>query len=127
MHHSCPLMQAKKLLLKHFISSDLARAWYQWRLSHFGRNHVQVLQQKNSQSIHCSHVCNARSTDYIRRLGPMILSGIFLHFYPTASFKNDPIVSTQPKVDYLWRIVLMLGVLEFFMLWSSIVLIVLSI
>ena len=57
----------------------------------------------------------------------MILSGIFLHFYPTASFKNDPIVSTQPEVDYLWRIVLMLGVLEFFMLWLSIVLIVLSI
>ncbi|KAK7854897.1 putative inorganic phosphate transporter 1-3 [Quercus suber] len=60
-------------------------------------------------------------------LVPMMLSGIFLHFYPTASFKDDPIVSTQPEADYLWRIVIMLGVLAFFMLWDSIILIVLSI
>ena len=42
-------------------------------------------------------------------LVPMILSGIFLHFFPAASFKDDPVFSTQPEVDYLWRIVLMLG------------------
>ncbi|KAK7855742.1 putative inorganic phosphate transporter 1-3 [Quercus suber] len=33
------------------------------------------------------------------RLVPMMLSGIFLHFYPTASFKDDLVVSTQPEVD----------------------------
>ncbi|KAK7855744.1 putative inorganic phosphate transporter 1-3, partial [Quercus suber] len=61
------------------------------------------------------------------RLVPMMLSGIFLHFYPTAPFKDDPIVSTQPKTDYLWRSLIMLGVLAYFMLWASIVLIILSI
>ena len=60
-------------------------------------------------------------------LVPMMLSGIFLHFYPVASFKDDPVVSTQLKADYLWRIVIMLGVLAFFMLWAGIVVIVLSI
>ena len=53
------------------------------------------------------------------RLVPMMLSRIFLHFYPPASFKDDPVVSTQPKANYLWRIVLMLGVLAFFMMWAT--------
>ena len=44
-------------------------------------------------------------------LVPMILSGIFLHFFPVASFKDDPVFSTQPEADYLWWIVLMLGAL----------------
>ncbi|KAI6672427.1 hypothetical protein NL676_000333 [Syzygium grande] len=41
----------------------------------------------------------------------MILSGVFLHFYDTPSFQGDPVYSTQPEADYLWRIVLMLGAL----------------
>ncbi|KAK7836535.1 putative inorganic phosphate transporter 1-3 [Quercus suber] len=45
----------------------LARAWYRWRLSHLGRNRVRVLQQKHPWGTHHSRVCNARSTNYIRR------------------------------------------------------------
>ena len=105
----------------------LARAWYRWRLSHLGHNHVRVLQQKNSQSIHCSRVCNARCTNICAGLVPMMLSGIFLYFNPATSFKDDHVVSTQPEADYLWRIVIMLGMLALFMLWARIVVIVLSI
>ena len=60
-------------------------------------------------------------------LVPMMLSVIFLHFNPATSFKDDHVVSTQPEADYLWRIVIMLGVLALFMLWARIVVIVLSI
>ncbi|XVE58408.1 hypothetical protein DITRI_Ditri04bG0167500 [Diplodiscus trichospermus] len=41
----------------------------------------------------------------------MILSAIFLKRYPAPSFKKDPIFSTQPEADYLWRLVLMFGAL----------------
>ncbi|XVF50939.1 hypothetical protein PTKIN_Ptkin04bG0144100 [Pterospermum kingtungense] len=41
----------------------------------------------------------------------LILSAIFLRHYPAPSFKQDPIFSTQPQADYLWRIVLMFGAL----------------
>ncbi|XVE64330.1 hypothetical protein DITRI_Ditri07aG0093100 [Diplodiscus trichospermus] len=41
----------------------------------------------------------------------MILSAVFLKKYPAQSFKADPIFSTQPQADYLWRIVLMFGAL----------------
>ncbi|XP_022737077.1 inorganic phosphate transporter 1-11-like [Durio zibethinus] len=41
----------------------------------------------------------------------MILSSIFLKCYKAPSFKDDPIFSTQPQADYLWRIVLMFGAL----------------
>ncbi|XP_022734239.1 inorganic phosphate transporter 1-11-like [Durio zibethinus] len=41
----------------------------------------------------------------------MILSAIFLKLYKRPSFKEDPIFSTPPQADYLWRIVLMFGAL----------------
>ncbi|XVF12619.1 hypothetical protein REPUB_Repub08aG0134600 [Reevesia pubescens] len=41
----------------------------------------------------------------------LTLSAIFLKQYPAPSFKEDPIFSTQPQADYLWRIVLMFGAL----------------
>ncbi|KAE8682352.1 putative inorganic phosphate transporter 1-12 [Hibiscus syriacus] len=41
----------------------------------------------------------------------MCLSAIFLELYPASSFNVDPIFSTQPEADYLWRIVLMFGAL----------------
>ncbi|KAJ4705890.1 Phosphate transporter [Melia azedarach] len=39
----------------------------------------------------------------------MTLSYIFLKKYKAPTFKEDPILSTQPEADFLWRIVLMLG------------------
>ncbi|GJM93681.1 hypothetical protein PR202_ga10263 [Eleusine coracana subsp. coracana] len=39
----------------------------------------------------------------------MIVSGIFLHYNPAKSFKEDPAGSTQQAADYMWRIVLMIG------------------
>ncbi|KAI4383152.1 hypothetical protein MLD38_009027 [Melastoma candidum] len=42
----------------------------------------------------------------------MILSLIFLSFTgKTPSFNDNPLKSTQPEADYLWRIVLMIGAL----------------
>ncbi|RVW94526.1 Inorganic phosphate transporter 1-11 [Vitis vinifera] len=41
----------------------------------------------------------------------MILSKLFLLKYETVAFDDNPILSTQPEADYLWRIVLMLGAL----------------
>ncbi|CAK7324100.1 unnamed protein product [Dovyalis caffra] len=41
----------------------------------------------------------------------LILSGIFLAGYRAVPFSRDPILSTQPQADFLWRIVLMLGAL----------------
>ncbi|KAH7557750.1 hypothetical protein ACOSP7_027625 [Xanthoceras sorbifolium] len=41
----------------------------------------------------------------------MVLSRIFLGLYPAKTFKEDPVFSTQPEGDFLWRIVLMLGAL----------------
>lgn len=41
----------------------------------------------------------------------MTLSAIFLHYNPAVNFNGDPIYSTQPAGDSLWRIVLMLGAL----------------
>ncbi|XWS50409.1 hypothetical protein CRYUN_Cryun12cG0085100 [Craigia yunnanensis] len=41
----------------------------------------------------------------------LILSLIFLKKYPAPSFKENPIFSTQPQADYLWRVVLMFGAL----------------
>ena len=41
----------------------------------------------------------------------MILSKLFLLKYETVPFSEEPILSTQPEADYLWRIVLMLGAL----------------
>lgn len=41
----------------------------------------------------------------------MILSKIFLSRYHAVPFSKDPILSTQPQADFLWRIVLMLGAL----------------
>ncbi|KAK1577447.1 hypothetical protein Q3G72_021840 [Acer saccharum] len=41
----------------------------------------------------------------------MTLSAIFLGKYQAKSFQEDPVFSTQPEADYLWRIVLMLGAL----------------
>ncbi|KAJ9679703.1 hypothetical protein PVL29_021579 [Vitis rotundifolia] len=41
----------------------------------------------------------------------MILSKLFLIKYETMPYRDNPILSTQPEADYLWRIVLMLGAL----------------
>ncbi|GMI75564.1 PHOSPHATE TRANSPORTER 3, phosphate transporter 1;3 [Hibiscus trionum] len=41
----------------------------------------------------------------------MCLSAIFRRRYPAPSFNEDPIFSTQPEADYLWRIALMFGAL----------------
>lgn len=41
----------------------------------------------------------------------MILSSVFLSKYPAPSFNNNPVLSTQPEGDFLWRIVLMIGAL----------------
>ncbi|OMO75956.1 Phosphate permease [Corchorus capsularis] len=41
----------------------------------------------------------------------MVLSDIFRKKYPAKSFQEEPIFSTQPQADYLWRIVLMFGAL----------------
>lgn len=41
----------------------------------------------------------------------MILSKIFLNAYKAPSFHKDPVFSTQPQADLLWRTVLMLGAL----------------
>ncbi|KAK8530682.1 hypothetical protein V6N13_030630 [Hibiscus sabdariffa] len=41
----------------------------------------------------------------------MILSRVFLDLYPAPTFNENPIMSTQPEADYLWRIVLMFGAL----------------
>nr|POF15668.1 inorganic phosphate transporter 1-11 [Quercus suber] len=41
----------------------------------------------------------------------MVLSAIFLHAYKAPAFNVDSVFSTQPEVNYLWRIVLMLGAL----------------
>ncbi|XVF53453.1 hypothetical protein PTKIN_Ptkin05aG0100400 [Pterospermum kingtungense] len=41
----------------------------------------------------------------------LIISTIFLKRYPAPSFVQEPIFSTQPEADYLWRIVLMFGAL----------------
>ncbi|KAI5347160.1 hypothetical protein L3X38_015039 [Prunus dulcis] len=46
----------------------------------------------------------------------MVLSRIFLSFYPAPAFQDSPtdyahVLSTQPQADYLWRIVLMIGAL----------------
>ncbi|KAJ8747945.1 hypothetical protein K2173_001419 [Erythroxylum novogranatense] len=40
-----------------------------------------------------------------------LLSFIFLRYYDAKPFSEEPVVSTQPQGDYLWRIVLMLGAL----------------
>ncbi|KAK4255858.1 hypothetical protein QN277_008797 [Acacia crassicarpa] len=39
----------------------------------------------------------------------MTLSYIFLSYNPAPHFRDNPILSTQPAGDFLWRIVLMLG------------------
>ncbi|KAJ9139796.1 hypothetical protein P3X46_030495 [Hevea brasiliensis] len=39
----------------------------------------------------------------------MILSKIFLGRFPAKSFDEEPILSTPPQADFLWRIVLMVG------------------
>ncbi|KAL3523413.1 hypothetical protein ACH5RR_016247 [Cinchona calisaya] len=41
----------------------------------------------------------------------MIVSKIFLSLYKGPIFAKDPIFSTEPEADYVWRIVLMLGAL----------------
>lgn len=46
----------------------------------------------------------------------MVLSRIFLNYYPAPAFQANPtdyshVLSTQPQADYLWRIVLMIGAL----------------
>ncbi|KAL7108300.1 hypothetical protein ABFS82_06G103300 [Erythranthe guttata] len=41
----------------------------------------------------------------------MIMSKIFLDFYAGPSFSSDPVFSTEPEADYVWRIILMLGAL----------------
>ncbi|KAI3425437.1 uncharacterized protein J3R85_010370 [Psidium guajava] len=40
-----------------------------------------------------------------------ILSSLFLSRYPALPYSANPVLSTQPEADYLWRIVLMLGAL----------------
>ncbi|KAJ8748097.1 hypothetical protein K2173_023499 [Erythroxylum novogranatense] len=40
-----------------------------------------------------------------------LLSFIFLSYYDAKPFSEEPVLSTQPQGDYLWRIVLMLGAL----------------
>ena len=39
----------------------------------------------------------------------MTLSAIFKHYYPAPAYINDPVLSTQPEGDLLWRLVLMIG------------------
>ncbi|KAI9102088.1 hypothetical protein K1719_023598 [Acacia pycnantha] len=39
----------------------------------------------------------------------MVVSKLFLAAYPAANFEEDPIMSTQPEGDLVWRIVLMFG------------------
>ncbi|KAK4273754.1 hypothetical protein QN277_017090 [Acacia crassicarpa] len=39
----------------------------------------------------------------------MVVSKLFLAAYPAANFEKDPIMSTQPEGDLVWRIVLMFG------------------
>ncbi|EEF48997.1 inorganic phosphate transporter, putative [Ricinus communis] len=41
----------------------------------------------------------------------MTLSKLFLSNYDAKPFNEEPILSTQPQADFLWRIVLMLGAL----------------
>ncbi|KAK7836527.1 putative inorganic phosphate transporter 1-3 [Quercus suber] len=85
---------------------------------------VVIMSKYSNKNTHGAFIVAVYAMQGVRiifaRLVPMMLSGIFLHFYPTAPFKDDPVVSTQPKIDYLWRILIMLGVLAYFMLWASI-------
>lgn len=39
----------------------------------------------------------------------MLVSSLFLSAYPAVDFATDPVVSTQPEGDFVWRIVLMFG------------------
>lgn len=39
----------------------------------------------------------------------MVVSKLFLMFYSAPSFQTDPVKSTQPEGDLVWRIVLMFG------------------
>lgn len=39
----------------------------------------------------------------------MIVSKLFLNYYGGKPFSTDPIFSTEPEADYVWRIILMLG------------------
>nr|AFU50500.1 phosphate transporter 1 [Astragalus sinicus] len=39
----------------------------------------------------------------------MLVSNLFLTAYPAPDFETDPVLSTQPEGDFVWRIVLMFG------------------
>ncbi|KAK7385034.1 hypothetical protein VNO78_30741 [Psophocarpus tetragonolobus] len=39
----------------------------------------------------------------------MTLSALFKAYYPAPSYHDNPILSTQPEADLLWRVVLMIG------------------
>ncbi|KAL5148710.1 Inorganic phosphate transporter 1-11 [Glycine soja] len=39
----------------------------------------------------------------------MALSGIFKYYYPAPAYIDNPVLSTQPEGDLLWRLVLMIG------------------
>ncbi|KAF8008455.1 hypothetical protein BT93_K2200 [Corymbia citriodora subsp. variegata] len=41
----------------------------------------------------------------------MTLSALFLHYNKALPYNENPVLSTQPAADFLWRIVLMLGAL----------------
>lgn len=41
----------------------------------------------------------------------MIISKLFLDFDDSPNFHTNPVLSTQPQADYVWRIVLMMGAL----------------
>ena len=39
----------------------------------------------------------------------ILVAGLFRDAYPTANFATDPIGSTPPEADFVWRIVVMFG------------------
>ncbi|XP_043711081.1 inorganic phosphate transporter 1-4-like [Telopea speciosissima] len=39
----------------------------------------------------------------------ILVSSIFNHYYPAPPYSKDPIGSTVPQADYVWRIILMFG------------------
>lgn len=41
----------------------------------------------------------------------LIFSSIFDHQFPSPNYSVDPVGSTVPQADYIWRIILMVGAL----------------
>ncbi|VFQ76803.1 unnamed protein product [Cuscuta campestris] len=47
----------------------------------------------------------------------MLVSAAFDHAYKAPSYEADPIASTTPQADYVWRIILMFGALPALLTW----------